>query len=464
MTTKTFTSYNETMSKIKSYLLQNKNKSLYQISEAIKSDARTVGSMLNIMEDLNFISCERTSLKDKIKTEYNIMEDKKKMAENKTLLGEFLTDIEEEKNIRFGQIWRHTDKSLGGIVPIIMDNIEKDSRDYVMFEEVKDKLNITDTGSISNAKAKSSINKPVFIRLGTTLKGQTQERAVESSIIIMPNMEEDITVRCVHASRGISGGAKFSYAGSTPLFVEKAFLGKLGQSETWNRIHSFNKAQDVRLMAMASSGRTGFTESRTIMADLKHDDLVGNMEKLKKFKGDAKSILKNIPSVEGQIGCVIFDHRGVLSLEVYNHPLSWKAFHDNIYEKYQDILTNETEQSLFEFKKEVIPKLIKGFIIDIKNASADMIKETNDYKTYALGRTLIGEVTELNNKIIHVIGLRKEKDDKIKKTKSSIFGENLNIIGSNTNGGFRPPIANRSYTSQASINYTSNDKPKSFTL
>ena len=446
-------SYNTTLRKVKTFLEDNPGESIYRIAKKIRSDPRTVKSMLNIMEDFGYVDSTKVPLGRKTFTSYSIkkQEEAKKMETkltSNTLLANWLDLIAEENGYRFGQLWRHTNKSLGGVMPIIQDDVEGDNRGYILLEETnQDNLTLIDTGEINKIKVKSNEEQPVFIRMGTIFKGDSQERAADISVVVMPGKEQEIPVKCVHASKGINAGASFKAGGYVPHSIEKGFARGSGQSETWSRVERHN----TMMFAMAQSSGV------QLMSLGASDDLVGASEKIKKYKKGAKNILKNIPSVEGQVGCVIFDKDGILSLEVFNHPLSWKAFHQAIYEKYEDILTEEQEKSLFQLKEDLLPKLIKAFIGDMKSATLRQAKSQGAYRTFLLNKTAIGEITELEGKLIHALGIRKSYDDEETRDDSSRIS--LGSLGDtppwNGFGGVRPGLRPRRYTSSRQKIYTS---------
>lgn len=415
--------YNKTLNKVYKYLDKNPDSSAYTVAKGIRSDPRTVQEMLGILKRENI---PKTLIEIKIvrgtKTYMNYKLGEEKM-ETQNINELFIKELDKllGKDYRIGQIWRHTDKSLGGVVPIIKDNIDNiDDRDYVMMEEVKDQITITDTGQIDKIKANSKVDKPVFVRMGTMFKGSTQERAADVSMIIFPNKEQELTVKCIHASKGIHGGAIFAMAGAAPHIVEKAFASGAGQSATWASVTAHNTGVQYRTERMMSRDQ--------ISEHWATDDLVGTREKIKAHNKDANVILKNIPSVEGQIGCIIFDQKGILSIEFYDHPLSWKAYHESIYEKYEDILLDEQAEALFTLDKKAIPKLIQAFIIDMKAAVLKEVKHEK-FSTYLLNKTVIGEFTEYANKIIHILGIRKDDSEMQNTVRPGI------IIGTNS---FRP--------------------------
>lgn len=318
---------------------------------------------------------------------------------------------------RFGTLWRLNEEVLGGVVPILRD---KDfERGYQLIEEVKEKevYQINDTGHIDKIKIKMLGDTPIFIRSGTAFKGQgTQSRAAETSVIIMPdktNPEVEIPVRCIHASHGISSGSGFERYGYVPREVEESLVGKSGQSATWNNV----RCSSARIMGLRSVNNMAFGEGHFQMGALS-DSMIDNLENVKAGKSKIKEIMKQMPCLEQQVGVVIFDEKGVYAIEVFDHPDSWKAFHENIIDKYEDILTKESKEALFELKKEVIPKKITAFIAGLLKCVEEQTYSQKSSATYTLSSEgYIGEYSTIDNGIIHLLGLRKEQTGKKKPTK-----------------------------------------------
>ena len=133
--------------------------------------------------------------------------------------------------------WRPTGKSLTLVFPIITKKTTP--RSYITLEEVKDKVEIIDTGDINKLQVKSNSNKPIFIRGGTMLKGATQERATQYGIIVTPKRKMFVKVHCIHATKGIVSGAKFHPHGHMPHGIYSVMLIGKSQTLTWRAINHF---------------------------------------------------------------------------------------------------------------------------------------------------------------------------------------------------------------------------------
>ncbi|MEM2713472.1 MAG: helix-turn-helix domain-containing protein [Candidatus Jordarchaeales archaeon] len=287
--------------------------------------------------------------------------------------------------------WRATSKSLTLIIPILA--MKPGTRNYVVLEEVKDKVKIEDTGSIREAKVKADTDKPVFIPGGTMLKGSTQARATQFGIVIAGGTEK-IPVHCVHASRAIRPGAKFTPSGRTPVKVYAFMLAYRNQSYTWAAVSNY-----------ASQAL-----SHTPTLPIPRDDLVSVVEQTQKFREDLKELLKNIPSYVNQVGVIVIDNEGILGLEMYDHPDSWKAFEESIIKSYADALTKEDKTGIFQPDINKIPDIIRNFLDELKKALEEEVFNRGGSKTVLIKfEGYAGEYTLLNGKTIHLTVARVEK-------------------------------------------------------
>lgn len=315
-------------------------------------------------------------------------------------LKKILKDIQEQKEgYVLGDPWQKSETSLGGIVPIL--NTKAKNRKYIMLEEAQEKkaIKITDTGSIEKVKIMSDADGPVFVRQGTIFEGDTQERGAIGSMVIMPTKEEiAVPVRCVHASKGISSGARMTVSSaSAPRETIRAFSVNSNQSEVWNSVTM--SAGRMQTSALAS----GFNFKGT-------DDALDNIKQVKKAKEKIGNWIKDVPRLVNQVGVIIFDTKGIYAIETFDHPNSWTAFHDKIYEQYDDIVDNEQEGNLYKLNKDKIPGLIDAFFKDFGACKETVTFQEGSATTYSLRGKVLGEKTILNDKIIHLLGMRKEND------------------------------------------------------
>jgi len=304
---------------------------------------------------------------------------------------------------RFGEPWRTSSKALSFVVPIIQEGTPSD-RNYYVIEEVKDRVTIEDTGHIGELRVKGNVDKPVFFRGGGVLEGiGTQSRTVKFDVVVVPQREETIKVLCVHASHPISTGRKFKVKGVAPRPVFMA-LTSGDQYATWSAVSNYSRA-----LWQASST----TSLRTTTVPFYSDNLVTVMETVEKFREDVKKKLEKIPAtLQNQVGVVVIDAKGVVGLELFDHPDSWKAFSDSIIRHYEDVLTKEAEADIFKLDEEKIVPTIRSFLEKAKNCKEEQVWKGEVGTTYALkGDGIVGQYTTIKDKTIHLILAREEKTE-----------------------------------------------------
>lgn len=295
--------------------------------------------------------------------------------------------------------WRPTNKAQTIIVPILAKNVGK--REYITLEEAKDKVYITDTGRIGEAKINAGTDKPVFIRGGTILKGTTQERANPYSIIVAPHKSEGVTIHCIHATKGIVPGVILAPSGLVPRQVYSQMLFARDQSATWRSVNNYAS------LVLPEIGQ----------ATLQADDLVGVFETVKKFRKEVEEMLKQIPDYINQVGVVIVDPEGVVGLELYDHPYSWRAFSESILKSFSEALTREDKTGIFIPNMEAIVPVIQSFLDELTSAEEEKVFDKNNAETMIVKtKAYVGEYTKLNGEVIHVSITRREKEQPLERT------------------------------------------------
>jgi len=307
----------------------------------------------------------------------------------------------------FKEPWR-AGKSLAVIVPIVAKKTEP--RNYVVLEEVQGKIRITDTGSIDEAKVEGEFDKPTFIRGGTMLKGATQERATQYSVIITPEKAEIfVPVHCVHASKGIRPGAFFALATTyTPPKVHSNMLVARNQTHTWNAVANYSANLLARL------------EPSTSFPQVRHDNLVEVQESVTKFRKDLEDMLKQIPDYVNQVGTVIIDPDGIVGLEMFDHPESWKAVTEKVKRTFTEALTREDKAGIFKPDLDAALTVINAFLEKLEKLEEEreVFNEANARTVIFKVEGYVGEYTTLNDKTIHLTITRREKEGPISQSPS----------------------------------------------
>jgi len=335
-------------------------------------------------------------------------------------IGKFLWAIGEQTDgFKFGKPWRNSSKSLGLVIPIIR---EKDiKRKYKMMEETRGKIDIKDTGSVNIMKVFSNADMNVFIRSGIILSGTGQTRATASGMVVMPNSNQDIDVKCVYASKPTRAGAKMEAVDVAPPIVMQSLHDS--QRDTWNAVSYFAQTSGIR----ARHGRGSRMESRLrygghqmigasflSMDETKNsagsDDLLGVMKEVEKSQKSVEGAIKDIPVMKDQVGAIIFDVDSIVGFEVFDSPKSWASMHQKVLSKYGEVIRNEQEDMLFELKPEVIPKKITDFIEELTKSDEKTSYSNEVSKTIVIdGDRHVGEYTMLGTDIIHVIAFKRER-------------------------------------------------------
>ena len=306
---------------------------------------------------------------------------------------DLLSDLKKGR-YEFKEPWRATDKSLTIVVPIVCSSHGK--RSYVVLEEVKDKVRIVDTGGIDALRVEGSIDDSTFIRGGTMLKGSTQERATQFGFVITPSKSETIPVHCIHASRGIRAGAALNIAESAPMRVYSSMLRHRNQRETWLEVERYNDEIGAHKLEF------GYARLRPT-----RDDLLQTVEAMRDFDKDLREILKRIPDYLNQVGTVIIDPDGIVGLEIYDHPDSWKAFSETIVRSFGDSLAKEDKTGLFKPDVNLVNSFIQDFLDLVARFKEETVYARKKTETVVLrGSGYVGEYTCLEGKTIHVLVTR----------------------------------------------------------
>ena len=331
-----------------------------------------------------------------------------------------LADIRDEKNgFIIGKPWRWDATALGIVVPIT--NSKAKERNYVTNHEVdKKNIKIGDTGKIERLKIEVDNDKPVFFRTGTIFSGNTQERGLQKSVVVGKEDNESssraygerplhfrdsfvASVRCVHASKGISSGTKME---STSFFAPRDVSNNLmddvsdgPQRRVWQSIQGLGRikgltsnrsrsrgSQSHFFGGPLSSGRSGSSarvqtceyranscfepssikgESYSSLSSLNavhemkyeedslsglaglfggtnttaSDDLLGMVSTDK-----MDEMMRKVPYTNDQVGAFLFDMKGILGFEMFDSTASWKAIKNAIIAQYgNDISDKEAD-------------------------------------------------------------------------------------------------------------------------
>jgi len=325
--------------------------------------------------------------------------------------------LKKREGFELGEPWKFSDKSMGVIVPILRGGEYK--RDYITLPETE-KVDFEDKGGISPIGVKNTGGLPLFIRSGSVLQGISgQDRAVIHSMILDPKVDIDIKVRCVHASRPTSHGGKFKYSGIAPRVVQSSL--RKSQHDTWNSVQSYfcmssmvgSDFQSGKTKSMRMGRRRSPVYGATIGATIgesavKHDDLPSIQKKQKELDGNLQDILKQVPVLENQIGAIIVGMSGVIGVESFDHPESWKAQYKDAISNYSDELAEKAEKSLFKFDDSKVMEVIEEFLTSISKVEPKPI----DKGGYILQmKGYLGEVSIHMGHVVHMFLMQTDDDE-----------------------------------------------------
>jgi len=344
----------------------------------------------------------------------------------------------------FGEPWRLTSESLSAVVPILR-RFGQD-RNYLVLQEIsKENVFVTDSGRINKVNvALKNVKKPVFVRAGTVFKGQgTQSRTNSMGIVLEPSVENVVDVFCVHATHGISSSSMFSVSNMVPRKVEDVLVSQSkSQGAIWDA--TAMRGFHARVTQCPSCGSSDLLQSyeaelvcvqcgNVIPPTLRRDsvdptridthdramltmrswgprdNLVANLDEMAKFNEKVEEMLSKIPAdLNSQVGTVIIDSNGVLGLEMFDHPDSWRAFSRSIVRNYADILAKERSgEGLFALRTERIPEAIKKFLEKAESLPETLVFKNRVSETRMLSSELLGEYTTIGSDAIHLILKRK---------------------------------------------------------
>lgn len=305
-----------------------------------------------------------------------------------------------------GEPWK-LPKGTGFVLPIL-GAPPFPQRSYVLLQEVKDKVTFTDSGGISRVDVTNRSGSSVYIRKGTVLKAGTQPRSPLSGYVLEPIPKTvPLAVNCIHASRGIRAGGIFDVRGLTPHSI---YMSLGDQSRTWasasnwsRRTRAGGSGSSVRY---AQSGPMSLSASLGALSD---DNIADALDRIEEVKGTVEDVLASIPGDHvNQVGIAVFDLRGVVAVETFDHPDSWRAFSDSITRSYAETLTEESD--LYEVKTDKAASVLISFLRKAAGAAKTLVTTNSVSNIFSLiGDKLSGEIVEIQGKEIHMTLARDER-------------------------------------------------------
>ncbi len=307
-----------------------------------------------------------------------------------------------EESWRLGdKPWRINDKTLWAIIPIFHD-VVVEKPDYLLTQQAKDKLVVTDSGSINQVIVKNDGEIPVFFRIGEMIEGETQTRMILQSDIIKPGQQKTIETCCTYQSKGIRVGAKFEKFGTfvPQKIVHSTISSKVqtGQSvnqhKVWSEARKFSNVVKEGVTQIAQLSRITYDQIEATEAD----DLAGNIAAVEEL---LNQLFKEMPSAPTQTGLALVGLKGCFYIEFFDLPEPWQISRDAILASEAELIARYDDTGAFEFKPEKAIEQVKAVLnLDFE----EKIQSTNGYRIIQLRKDdYVDEVVELNGKTIHCL-------------------------------------------------------------
>ena len=349
---------------------------------------------------------------------------------------------------------RIDEHALSAVLPILRKTTTK--RQYITYPETE-QLIVTDSGSINKMTVENTTDENIFLRNGTIFAGKTQERALVRSTVVFPHQKLSLEVRCVHASKGINGGAEAKYGGITPLDMDMRTytdgFRATNQQEYWNSVQCYTSSinggsltGDVCLDEIDLS-QSSADPAYTIRDSSVRDDFFGQVRganeqpppqtyqwfsaagfnrggvnvggsddlasTMNDFAKNFDDILSRIKCHENQVGFGLIDTEGCQTIELFDVEKSWAALHNDAVCRVGDKLGDQEPQP-FEYKAEKAIENVKWVLSrEYKMNTIFRHKPTDgepDLEITGLTHEkFVGEIVELDGKVIHLVIIRKLK-------------------------------------------------------
>ena len=296
------------------------------------------------------------------------------------ILNTFLRDIANEiSGFGLGEPQRPGSESIVAIVPITRR--VRRQRDYITLSEAGERVSIEDTGSIGE----------VFISAAWMLAGETQARIIAQGVVILAGEVRNISVACIQESRAISGGAVLRPGIVGPRKVEQELYNGRSRSNAYqNEVWHATREYGEKVLPTDEADDLIEAHSRHIRA--------------------METVISQLPETPNQVGFAILVPKGVASLECFDSPDSWRVMGKSLIEKEVEALGQKRPNfnSVFEYKPQQAHSILRAFLRRKFVVEPGISGRT--WETVGLSESnYVGEVTIMDNNIIHVSLGRKEQ-------------------------------------------------------
>ena len=345
---------------------------------------------------------------------------------------------DEQLGFHLAEPWRHTETSITCVVPIVREVEEGKERDYLTSAEAGEKLEIVDSGQINKATVINKTDKPVFMRSGELLKGDTQERSLTMSRLIMPGEKTEIDIVCINASKGIRSGTSFSSSGYAPsrdaLYMSSIHEdGAVNQNQSWKEDKSYTQrakmSAETRLKSVSDSGGMcanveGLTADEANHARQVYSSTLSSVRSMgssgvdntTEFRDEVnkafEDVIKDVPLLQDQVGMILIDTKGFYNLDCFDFTESWKAIKEALVGKECLAIAEKEEEddSVFQYKPEKAKTHIQKVLG--RGFEEKVVFENKDHniKTVTLNfENYFGEEVLLADEVIHLMIARNDK-------------------------------------------------------
>ncbi|MFX1275514.1 MAG: ARPP-1 family domain-containing protein [Promethearchaeota archaeon] len=268
-------------------------------------------------------------------------------------------------------------------VPIIKQRIPREERSYLTLSEAleENSCEIIEKGTeVAHIIFKNMGDLPILIEEGEIFHGQgTQDRICISTIMVEPDTQIEIPVKCVHAPHYLSAGAGFAYGG-------KASRKMLNELRNLKFKHA---AQYIPTFSIDQGHVWETVAQENAMEDLPTETQY--MKSVEKRKERAKKRSKNLSFPKNTIGVVVINQEGeIKGVEIHRSPHNFNIRKDGILESLEaNIDWDEKGKGPYQNSGKITQELFKKL---------SQLKE---------GKDVLNQV-EVNGAVINMEGLTGE--------------------------------------------------------
>jgi tetratricopeptide (TPR) repeat protein len=298
------------------------------------------------------------------------------------------------------------------IVPIL--RTRKRDREYVLATEVPDELSAIDPGRIDRLRVRNGHQLRVFLPPGTLFEGtQTPSRGTTAGVFLDPRSEADIEVKCVHASQGLSPRAVLHLAPHTaPDHVRQALISR-DQGLVWATVRD-------------EVGVHGASETS--------DDLLGALAGPGRISRGSSERLTGTPLDEDQCGAALLDGQGVVAVELFDSPESWRiACRADSNGDLPRLQTTQPSPLVVTLEPERTLRAAKEFFVELVQAGYRRVA--------ANGWTALdgsSAYTTLNGELVHLVAFGRGES----RARRSSVASDGHPEGASSAAGFNEGVAN----------------------